>query len=158
MPKIFRAVILLYIFCLAGASISFALETDTHETINQHIVDNSLNNFSLDQYLRDQLDFPKGIDEKFELEKKRKAKKWIQKGGEYEDKPPEFVFPPRFVNHFHNPINNSGFNGIWGKGFAPGESAVLWSQKSLGTQSPGGHYSWKDVREYFYEALTSGNK
>ncbi|MCP4608470.1 MAG: hypothetical protein GY845_07135, partial [Planctomycetes bacterium] len=46
----------------------------------------------------------------------------------------------------------------WGKGFAPGESAVLWSQKSLGTQSPGGHYSWKDVREYFYEALTSGNK
>jgi hypothetical protein len=44
---------------------------------------------------------------------------------------------------------------VWGTGALSGKSAIAWSQKAPGTQSPGGYYSWYDVRGYYYNALAS---
>lgn len=46
------------------ATNSYALEKETHKAINEHIVQNTLNSFSLSLYLKNQLGFQNGIDEK----------------------------------------------------------------------------------------------
>ena len=158
MRKLYIIIFLLFAFCLLNFSFLFALETDTHENINEFIVRNTLNGFSLDDYLRDQLGFSEGYDEKFKLKKTMKVLDWIKIGGKLEDIPYWYMLYLRSVNHFHNPLTDQGFSGIWGTGFLSGDSSIQWSQKSLGTQSPGGHYSWFDVRDYFYKALTTTDK
>jgi len=140
---------------------SFALETDTHEKINRYISDHSLNGFSLDLYLKNQMGFAKGTKEKFQQSTVTKELgEWIQIGGKYEDKPDQTLPYIRSVNHFHNPLapslGQAGFTGIWDiPHFLSGQSAALWSQKTPSTQSPGGYYSWYDARNYFHSALTS---
>lgn len=151
--------ILLFAFCLLSFSLSFALETDTHEKINEFIATNNLNGFSLDSYLKNQLGFADGIKEEFKsTTETKKVWEWIKIGGKYEDIPYWYMPYLRSVNHFHNPLTDKGFSGIWGTGFLSGESSIQWSQKPVGTQSPGGYYSWHDVRDYFYKALTSIDK
>jgi hypothetical protein len=58
------------------------------------------------------------------------------------------------VNHFHNPLTNGGFTGIWGTSFLHGQSSTQWALAPQRTQSPGGYYSWSDVRGYYFKALT----
>ena len=58
----------------------------------------------------------------------------------------------RFLNHFHEPIENKG------SGIFPGISAIKWSLAPLGAQFPGGKFSWNDAREYYFKALTSPTK
>ncbi|RJQ22795.1 MAG: hypothetical protein C4560_01760 [Nitrospiraceae bacterium] len=149
--------ILLLILCQFPI-FAVALETDTHKKINEYITANTLNGFSLDAYLKNQLNFSNGIEEEFTSNKTKKVWEWVQFGGEYEDIPYWWMPYLRSVNHFHNPLTGQGFSGIWGTEFLAGESSIQWSQEPIGTQSPGGHYSWFDVREYFYNALTSTNK
>lgn len=90
---------------------------------------------------------------------------YLSDGGYYEDKPPLSWYPNTWVpylrstNHFHNPVAGSladaGFSGILNIPFLlPGKSALVWSQLGESKQSPGGYYAWKDVRNYFYSALT----
>jgi hypothetical protein len=136
-------------------SFCYALETLTHETINEYIVRNTMNGFSLDSYLKTQLGIQGGIEESFNS---KQVWKWFREGGLKEDIPYWYMPYLRSVNHFHNPLTDQGFSGIWGTGFLSGESSIQWSQKPKGTQSPGGYYSWFDVRDYFYKALTSINK
>ena len=146
---------LLVTFAILFSLVSFchALETDTHEVINEYIARNTLNGFSLDLYLKDQLNIDEGIEELFE---KKEVFEWIKIGGRYEDNPPGILPYLRSVNHFHNPINDQGFSGYLGNvGFLSGESSITWSQYPWHWQHPGGFYSWHDVRDYFYEALTA---
>jgi hypothetical protein len=63
----------------------------------------------------------------------------------------------RSRNHFHNPIDNSGFSGWWDTGIFSGMSAVNWISQPANTQSCG-YYSWNDARDYYYKALTSTDK
>lgn len=56
----------------------------------------------------------------------------------------------RPLNHFHQPISNSGLAG--------NDSAIYWSLTPLGQQFPGGQWSWNDAREYYFKALTSPTK
>ena len=157
MKKI-HLIVLLGIFCFSFSSLTFALETETHKAINEYIATNALNNFSLDSYLKNQLGFTNGIKEEFTSNKTKKAWEWVQFGGEYEDIPYWWMPYLRSVNHFHNPLTKLGFTGIWGTGTLSGVSSLEWSQEFSETQSPGGFYSWYDVRRYFYKALTSVDK
>jgi len=122
---------------------SYALDKPTHEAINEYIAENTIGSFSLDQYLMDQLGFQKGKDEEFN---NKKAFEWLGYGGKKEDEPIYF----RSLRHFHDPTveewDKAGLKGIW-------DSSIIWAQRT--DQWPGGHYSWQDVRDYFYSALIS---
>ncbi len=151
----------LIILSLFLPNIANALEVKTHRTINEKVGNvQTPSGFSLNQYLIDNLKLSNGINEEISdsTGKKQYIYFWLRDGGEYEDVPAWYLPYLRSVNHFHNPITKQGFSGIWGTGFLSGESSLLWAQKPMGTQSPGGYYSWHDVRDYFYKALTSADK
>jgi hypothetical protein len=137
-----------------------ALEVGTHELINEMISFNNFNNFSLNTYLIDHLGINEGVNELFNG---NAVSRWIRKGGLYEDEPwnPPFDFTLpylRSVNHFHNPLTEKGFSGFLFGVSLSGDSSVKWAQKPIHTQSPGGHYSWYDARDYFYKALITRDK
>jgi hypothetical protein len=138
---------------------SYALDVETHKTINEKIPQNTLNGFSLDLYTKNQLGLLNGVKEQFvNSNNKLEMWKWIRDGGKYEDKPNGTIPYRRSANHFHNPLkplDKAGFTGMLDIPFAfSGESAILWSQEPKGKQYVGGHYSWHDVRDYYYKSLT----
>jgi hypothetical protein len=130
---------------------TIALTVETHRAINEK---NANKGSFLHQYLINQLGLKDGVETEIN-------KKWIIKyiadGGEYEDKPSECIPYWRSRNHFHNPINNSGFSGIWDTGLLSGISAIAWAMQPVSSQSCG-YYSWNDARDYYYNALTSTSK
>jgi hypothetical protein len=137
------------------ASLLFALGVNTHETINNLVAQKSFNEFSLNSYLINNLGFTEGIEKQLRSIETMKVWEWISVGGKYEDEPP-YSFPYlRSANHFHNPLTDDGYSGVWGTGILSGSSSVKWSQLPIATQNPGGSYSWHDVRDYFYMALAA---
>ena len=134
----------------------YALNPSTHKAINGRIAQGTFDGFSLDAYLKTTLGISQGIDET--VAENTKIIDWLKLGGEYEDWPAWYLPYLRSKNHFHNPINEQGFSGIWDTGFLSGDSAIVWALKDKGTQTPGGYYSWFDVRDYYYRALTSTDK
>lgn len=135
---------------------AYSLEVSTHESINEGIATQSFGEFSLDNYLKINLAFVKGKDQKIDGQE---AYKWIKDGGIYEDKPPGAIVPYlRSFNHYHEPITNKGFSGFFDGSPVSGSSSVVWAQLPIGTQSPGGYFSWPDVRDYYYKALASIDK
>ena len=132
-----------------------ALAISTHKAINLHIAKTAMNGFSLDEYLKNNLDATGGIGESYNG---RRVEGWLELGGEYEDIPYLYMPYLRSVNHYHNPLTDRGFSGIFGTGFLQGMSAVDWTLLPMRTQSPGGYYSWADARNYYYLALTSYDK
>ena len=137
------------------ASVCYALETKTHQAINEYIARGTFNGFSLKSYLQAQLGIQEGVAASIQS---KTVSEWLGYGGIYEDIPYWYMPYLRSVNHFHNPLTKQGFSGFWGIGFLSGVSSIQWSQESFGTQGPGGHYSWFDVRDYFYKALTATDK
>ena len=105
----FVSVIIVSAIILTYPNMSSALETKTHETINIYIAQNSIKDFSLNDYLKLQLGIQSGTDTVFTNGKlSQEVFKWIGDGGVYEDKPPECWIPyQRSRNHFYNPIDNS---------------------------------------------------
>ncbi len=153
-----KVTVLVTLIILSQFSFSYALNTETHKAINEYIANNSLNSFSLDSYLKSQLGLQSGLDEKFNS---LEVWKWLRDGGEYEDIPYWFTPYVRSVNHFHNPLNDQGYNGFWGTGIMSGMSSTQWALLPQNTQSTFcllGCYSWYDVRNYYYQALTSVDK
>jgi hypothetical protein len=148
MKKTFIAALIIF---LGFRPFCYALETDTHKFLNKYVATNTLDGFSLDSYLKTQLGIQKGVEAKYSS---KVVWDWLCEGGLKEDVPYWYMLYLRSVNHFHNPLTNSGFSGIWGSGFLSGESSIQWSQSPIRTQSPGGYYSWNDTRDYFYTALT----
>ena len=74
---------------------------------------------------------------------------------DYEGSEDEDTFP-RFLNHFHNPIDPiSSWDqaGLDDFGFS-GQSSVLWAQDS-GSQSSarGGDWTWTATRQHYYQSL-----
>jgi len=149
MKKIlFLTIILLFGF----SSICYSLKTKTHRHLNDHIGKYPINGFSLDLYLKEQLGFPDGRKEMFDG---KEVFKWLNDGGEYEDSPPFSLggfLTLRYLNHFHNPLTDLGFFDTGSGGSSL--STIEWFESPAGTQNSGGNYSWYDVREYFYHALT----
>jgi hypothetical protein len=147
--KIFVVQIILSVFAVHG----YALEKATHYEINEYIAEHEIGGFSLDEYLKEQLGFQEGVETILEQPKITQIEdddptiyRWLGYGGRAEDEP----WLVRSVRHFHNPLVEPwDESGLWGKF----ESSIIWTQRT--DQSPGGHYSWQDVRGYFYTALTT---
>lgn len=150
-----RTPLFLFLFLFTSYQPAYSLEVETHKLINEMIANGTMNNFSLDSYLRNSIGLPKGITEVFN---QKQVVDWLKVGGQYEDEPPATIPYLRSVNHFHNPLTKQGFGGIWDTGFLSGVSSIQWSQAPMNTQSPGGYYSWNDARAYFYNALIFTDK
>ena len=144
---------------LRFSNFCYALNVETHKDINEYIARNALDGFSLGTYLKNNLGIENGITTSFKSSNDSlEVWQWFRAGGEYEDAPPWTLPYLRSKNHFHNPINEQGFSGIWDTEFLSGMSAINWVLSSPNTQSPGGYYSWADVRSYYLKALTLGTK
>lgn len=152
--------IFLILFTITGSFSCFSYEKHDHEKIHEFILNNHINGFSIDEYLRCYLGLERGKDEViartwwisfsgYELSLGRPEEisvlKCFTNGGRYEDNP-----SLRSARHFHNPLlqwSEAGFKEL-------GSSSILWAQ--CDNQSYG-KYSWKDVRSYLYEALTASS-
>jgi hypothetical protein len=75
--------LLVLIIYLTGNS-ALALSVPTHKSINENIAQSTMNEFSLDSYLKNELIF---VDGYREVIKSRRVWEWIQDGGQYEDLP-----------------------------------------------------------------------
>ena len=139
-----------------------AYDGSVHIEINKHATEQS----NLDNYLKNQLGFPKGIEEIINGDE---VKKWITDGGETEDYGwfGEHDYPrSRGFNHFHDPLKNWDEAGLdheakliyKGNYLRDPVSSILWGLK------PGeqdffmnftGDWSWGAARYYYYHALTA---
>ncbi len=143
-----KRIIFILLFALVVLDNAYGLEKPTHEILNEYIAKNTINGFSLDNYLVNQLEIKGGSGEEING---YKIFKWISLGGKAEDEP----YYTRSLNHFHDPLkpwSSAGFKGTF-------KSAILWAQDQGAFGSLfGGNYSWKAVREYYYLGLTSSSK
>ncbi len=145
--KIFKMLVVMIPLFLILVVQSWALQEPTHMSINEYIAQNTLNSFSLDNYLKTQLGMTNGYNTFFD---NKEIFKWLRDGGASED-----VFI-RFLNHFHNPLTDKRLDlWIWGMTV---KSAVDWAQMTAGTQGVTGNYSWNDVRVYYFWALASDSR
>ncbi|NTV15682.1 MAG: hypothetical protein HGA96_17425 [Desulfobulbaceae bacterium] len=135
-----------------------AYELITHNAINTYVA-LEYQGFILDKYLSDL-----GIEDGFNAidgDKPMPAYYWLGKGGEWED---NGFFSggvlPRYDRHFHDPNKPIDKAGLWGGSGSPIQfmSAVAWSQRPVEGQPGDEDYSWFDVRQYFYQALTGSNE
>ncbi len=153
------------------------LEKPTHEAINEIIANQTINEFSLNDYLMNHLGFVEGVGAelkgysgKFKKDVKQRIWRWISEGGRTEDEPDGLlrmdVNRGRSNNHFHNPLetwDRAGLDSPYIILFPTpitlhytGESSVVWAQNP--NQDPGGNWSWHDARSYFYQALIATSK
>ncbi len=146
-------------FIFFNISPLFALKVGTHMLLNTYIASNKLNGFCMDDYLKNKLNFRNGILSEIKYEgKPKQIVKVIQEGGVTEDDPFAQPWKPeaiptglRWMNHFHNPLESEFDNS----GYGSGKSAIAWTFMPVGEQSTiSGDYSWYDVKNYFYQALT----
>ncbi|MBI4837629.1 MAG: hypothetical protein HY806_00440 [Nitrospirae bacterium] len=149
--RLFRIALFLLIILVTNSQSVYPLSVETHETINEIVANGTMNSFSLNGYLINNLGLSGGVNEFFD---NKKVYTWFALGGRYEDIPPWTIIPyVRSVNHFHNPLklwNEAGLNDVF-----TGTSSVIWAQdQSSAGISLGGDWSWKKAREYFYIALT----
>ncbi|MGB5157499.1 MAG: hypothetical protein WBN77_08680 [Desulfobacterales bacterium] len=135
--KVIFIISLLSVSVLLIVSKGYALNEKTHREINERISKNNFSNFSLNDYLKNQLGISKGFDEKINS---KEVFLWIGDGGEEEDA------GARSLNHFLNPLTD--------KGLSLKKSALEWATLPVGGQNS----SWNDVRYYYFRALTSVDK
>ena len=122
---------------LSFPNTGWAWEVKTHEELTEEAI--NFNQGDLNAYLIDNLGLEGGLQEALPGGTPRE---FMKQGSSREDD------LPRPLNHFHNPISNSGL----------ALSAIKWSLRPKGDQVLGGNYSWNDAREYYFKALTSPTK
>ena len=142
--------ILTSLIILSWSSQSFPLAKETHQAINEEIAQRTINGFSLNNYLKNNLGFENGVEEVLTDGKNvsKEAFHWLGYGGFQEDIPLW-----RSFRHFHNSLEPWDSAGL--KGSTLGRSSIIWAQS---LDQSYGNYSWQDVRNYFYLALTSLDK
>lgn len=120
----------------------------THTGINMKAASLQVgDSFSLDEHLRTHLGLKEGLQT---MLKGRAITRILGDGGRSED------MVPRWINHFHDPVQPWNTAGLW----IPGSSSsVIWAQLARGAQNSlptlfTGAYSWHDARAYYREALT----
>ncbi len=121
---------------------TWAFEINTHEQLTEDAIITVQS--TLNTYLIDNLGLEGGLDASIEGGTPRDL---MKKGSRDEDTE---AFALRVLNHFHEPLFHGGL--LWGV------SAIEWSLKALGSQAPGGQWSWNDARDYYFKALTSETK
>ena len=124
---------LLALSLLSFMTVADAYETPTHEEITRIASERS----SVDEVLKAQLGLTDGLATRVLGER---LTAWLMRGGRTED---SFI---RFLNHFHNPLADWSAAGLLG---SVGQSSILWGQN---TNVSG--WSWQDVRNTYFDALT----
>jgi hypothetical protein len=155
-----RMLPIILMIILSHCFVAYGLDKPTHYALNEDIAKRTINGFSLDDYIRNQLGFPNGINEEI---RGKKIYKWLGDGGQKEDEPDGLIQTVlnrgRSNNHFHNPLltwNTAGLSDTVLKINYTGQASILWSQNK--NQDPGGRWSWYDARDYFYKGLTLTGK
>ena len=97
-------IIIAQVVLFAFLTKSYALDRQTHRTLNEYIANNTVADFSLHAFLQNQLQFPEG---KEGVVNSKQAWKWLRDGGEKEDD------SGRFFAHFHNPLTDWGFKNLF---------------------------------------------
>jgi hypothetical protein len=138
----------LFVGLLVTAKPSLCWHDETHRGINEAgAFLRAGDGFSLDDYLRAQLGLKEGLQTRL---KGRAIVRIVGDGGPSED------IIPRWINHFHDPLQLWNSAGLW----LPGSSSsVIWAQMGQGAQNGlptpfTGAYSWHDARAYYRQALT----
>ncbi len=121
---------------------TWAFEIGTHEQLTEAAIDTV--GSTLNTYLIDNLGLQGGLNASV----KGGTPYELMKQGSKNEDTEAFAF--RVFNHFHEPLFHGGL--LWG------DSAIEWSLKAIGSQAPGGQWSWNDAREYYFKALTSESK
>ncbi|MDH5648944.1 MAG: hypothetical protein OEY67_04745 [Gammaproteobacteria bacterium] len=138
-----KAYVITSFIAFATISIScFAYKIPTHETMTRVVVDKSslgktlpsLGLVSVNQPLKNSNEVSRSI------------KRWLSYGAEAED---SFIVV-RFLNHFYDPLTGEGYHNGGLKGHPNPSWALEDGDKPYTLQT----YSWRDARQYFYDALT----
>ena len=132
-----------------------ALEESSHRLVSRQAVLSS-SSVDLEAYFRETLGLSDG-SETFLAPldgPPRRAREWIELGGELEDRGSPFTGSGRFYKHFHDPLQPWNTAGLTFLG--PNESSVRWMQNrdQKSTGAAGGNWSWHDARRMYYQALT----
>ena len=153
--KYITIVLSLFIILFTNSRSANALSVESHQGIAEQAAIKHYSDFALDIFLKTELDMKAGLGEQLST---LTVLKWLKRGALNEDKPPYSLFPylTRSPNHFHNPITGQGFSGFWWVGFLSGMSSTQWALLPIGSQDDG-DYSWNDVRDYYFQALTTEN-
>ena len=178
--KFLKTELFLLIILLTNCPSAHSLSVETHEAINYTIAEGTMDGFSLDSYLKNNLSLSEGIVAIFDS---KTVFEWLELGGKYEDIPAWYLRYARSLNHFHDPLTNMGYN-VYGVtnlnelidnyifdpfqlfflsrivnllGNINSKSSIDWALLPKETQYFG-HYSWNDVRDYYHKALTSSDQ
>jgi len=155
MRKMIIVAALLVVSTLIPYSSSWPLERETHEEINRDAILFKYG-IDLDNYLKNTLNIKEGIDT---IYFDRYVYDWIALGGKDEDDDPTYR---RSLNHFHDPIRSWDTAGLKDSHiglifFQKSESSILWGQESSQDLITG-NYSWRNAREYYYNALIADSE
>ncbi len=156
--------IVLCVLGLIDVNSATALQESTHAIVNEQASRRS----QLDQFLKAQLGFPKGIEEPVRgREGERLVFEWIREGGKREDDvggPGGLLLgESRFFRHFHDPLyqaDGSG-RGPWDQAglrfLGQHESSIRWMQRlnQDAQAARTGNFSWQNARQHFLAALTN---
>jgi len=152
-----KKLFILFLIIFFNTSISNAYDTDNvHPLINE----NALFQSNVDSYMKSQLHLKNGAAELF---KGKEVKEWLKEGARLED---ETICRSR--SHFHDPLkswDSAGLNNVAvntycyskGEDFSV-DSSIIWSQKQPGLLFTKNYWSWPKAKEYYYKALTTGDK
>ncbi|MFC1837414.1 hypothetical protein ACFLYW_01880 [Thermodesulfobacteriota bacterium] len=142
MQKIYIAIIAVCAFIICSSLMSFAYDSEVvHPQINKSAVYLS----EIDSILNNMLNFEDGVDTKFSG---FTVHYLIGDGGSTED------LPPRWINHFHDPLKPWSAAGLLAP-FSGYDSSIVWAQKKW--QNLEGTFSWDTARKSYYLAITTGS-
>jgi hypothetical protein len=140
-----KNILLLLFFLFPIANTTFAYSVDTHEILSEKATEHSKLASDKGDYLKN-LGFKNNIDEVFSG---KEVIKLIKVGSVDEDKP---FLSFRYRNHFHNPLPIKIWEEAGLDDFFTGKSSLVWAQDSEN------EFSWQNVRQYYYDALTTGSE
>jgi hypothetical protein len=146
---------LLWLLCFCCNSDGFCYSEVVHEEMNGYVARNEVQGFSLHRYLSENIGLEDGVNEILSNEivsideiVRQRLWQWVREGGRREDDP-----LMRSFRHFHDPLKPWDQAGL--KESTLGRSSVIWAQSQ---DQQFGNYGWKDLRWYYYQALTSKDK
>lgn len=146
----------MFVLLIQNGLSAHAYDPQTHREIAERAAGSPIS--FIDEVLKDQLGFSKGILERFpgrSIPRLRTIQELIGDGAFSEDIP-----DTRSLNHFHNPLlpwEDAGLRTLFG--LVRGQSSVLWQQRpEQGFSAGGGNWSWQDARRHYLNALTRATK
>ena len=151
MRKIFYDFLISIIF-FTHAGLAAAYEVDTHQDMSENALNTS--NLSMDTSVLSNLGLlPLTSKQKFPNSKSEAQNiiELIRTGAKFEDD--VTLVNPRPLNHFFNPLTNAALT----VGIALGSASPDWALEDTGVIG-NQDFSYRDARQYFYDALTKGPK